>query len=501
MQDLYATSFAITSAEPEATFQAVAEEIARWAWRGAGDPPELVASGVAPLVDGYELSWARHSVPDQPDTALEVTLRHPDPDVPERFWRTAIDVTYTDRIRFTARITRHAAELRLVPATIGRLRRPGVVPGLLSGFSCTAGELDLTATCPSVHVSAIEDFVESILKASGRVLPVVVLAPFGTVRPVFDPIRVADEVAGLAHVVQLGGHLAWTRFREIVGAEYRVPSGGARIYWPGFGQPTDDLRHRFWTARWLSDSPQPLQRSLFELLSRISVHAVPLDPSARRLRDAALQRHYEDLRESGRSADELLEYLEDENKSLLRSNGELEAEIERLAGELETHRANYAAIAAATAAEPEGEPALDEGESPFEPSSWSEFSEYLPALETGAFVITPRARGMCDPSPYPNPGRMWWHVERLAEAAEAWSAAGRDVGEGLKTWMLSNYGIEISLFNRGLRYDLAYDGGTYSVEPHVKVDDYKDPARCGRIYFAIDSDNGRFIVDHIGLHL
>ena len=32
------------------------------------------------------------------------------------------------------------------------------------------------------------------------------------------------------------------------------------------------------------------------------------------------------------------------------------------------------------------------------------------------------------------------------------------VGEGLKTWMLSNYGIEISLFDRGLRYDLAYDG-------------------------------------------
>ena len=96
---------------------------------------------------------------------------------------------------------------------------------------------------------------------------------------------------------------------------------------------------------------------------------------------------------------------------------------------------------------------------------------------------------------------MWWHLERLAEAAEAWSEAGRVVGEGLKTWILSNYGIEISLFGRGQRYDLAYDSRTYSVEPHVKVDDYKDPGRCGRIYFAIDNENGRFIVDHIGLHL
>jgi hypothetical protein len=67
--------------------------------------------------------------------------------------------------------------------------------------------------------------------------------------------------------------------------------------------------------------------------------------------------------------------------------------------------------------------------------------------------------------------------------------------------MHSNYGIEISLFDKGRRYEFEYDGATYSAEPHVKVDDYVDPARCGRIYFALDSDNGRFIVDHIGLHL
>jgi hypothetical protein len=501
MQDLYATSFAIASADPEATFQRVAEEVARWAWRGAGEPPELIGTGAAPRVGDYELLWAHHSVPDRSDRALEVTLRHPDPDVPERVWRTAIDLTYTDSLRFTARITRHAVELRLVPATIGRLRRPGVVPALLNGFSCAAGDLDLVATCPSIHVSAIEEFVESILKARARVLPVVVLAPFGIVQPPFDPARVADEVAGLAHVVQLGGHLAWGRFRELVGADFRVPSGGARIYWPGFGQPTDDLRHRFWTARWLSDSPQPLHRQLFELLARISVHAVPLDPSTRRLRELALQRHYEGLRESGRSAEELVEYLEDENQSLLTSNQKLEADLERLTGELETHRANYAAIAAATAAEAEAESPLDEADSSLDVSSWSEFVEYLPLLENEAFVLTTRAKEMCDPSPYPDPGRMWWHLERLAEAAEAWSAAGRVVGEGLKTWMLSTYGIEISLFDRERRYDFAYDGAAYSAEPHVKVDDYKDPGRCGRIYFAIDNDNGRFIVDHVGLHL
>jgi hypothetical protein len=242
-----------------------------------------------------------------------------------------------------------------------------------------------------------------------------------------------------------------------------------------------------------------LHRLLFELLARISVHAVPVDATARRLREAALQHRYEELRESGRSADELVELLEDENKSLLKANTRLEADVERLTAELETHRANYAAIAAAS--DQEAEPLIEEGETSTEVASWPEFAELLPLLESDALVITPRAKEMCDPSPYPDPGRMWSHLERLAEAASAWSAAGAAVGEGLKPWILNNYGIEISLFDKAHRYEFVHEGTTYAAEPHVKVDDYKDPARCGRIYFAIDSESGRFIVDHIGLHL
>ena len=40
----------------------------------------------------------------------------------------------------------------------------------------------------------------------------------------------------------------------------------------------------------------------------------------------------------------------------------------------------------------------------------------------------------------------------------------------------------------------------YSREPHVKVDDYKKPVECGRIYFAQDNEGRRFIVNHIGPH-
>jgi hypothetical protein len=46
------------------------------------------------------------------------------------------------------------------------------------------------------------------------------------------------------------------------------------------------------------------------------------------------------------------------------------------------------------------------------------------------------------------------------------------------------------------------DSLSYSREPHVKVDDYVDPASCGgESTSPFDSANARIIVDHIGLHL
>jgi hypothetical protein len=46
-----------------------------------------------------------------------------------------------------------------------------------------------------------------------------------------------------------------------------------------------------------------------------------------------------------------------------------------------------------------------------------------------------------------------------------------------------------------------FDGRTYSRLPHLKLGDYRSPNEVGRVYFAMDSDSERFIVDHVGLKL
>jgi hypothetical protein len=46
-----------------------------------------------------------------------------------------------------------------------------------------------------------------------------------------------------------------------------------------------------------------------------------------------------------------------------------------------------------------------------------------------------------------------------------------------------------------------FDGKTFSRGPHLKLGDHTSPNEVGRVYFAMDSDGERFIVDHVGLKL
>jgi hypothetical protein len=46
-----------------------------------------------------------------------------------------------------------------------------------------------------------------------------------------------------------------------------------------------------------------------------------------------------------------------------------------------------------------------------------------------------------------------------------------------------------------------HDGIWYSRLLHLKLGDHTAPNEVGRIYFAMDNDGERFIVDHVGLKL
>ncbi len=133
---------------------------------------------------------------------------------------------------------------------------------------------------------------------------------------------------------------------------------------------------------------------------------------------------------------------------------------------------------------------------------WDEFQERMEELEHAGFVLTEHCRGMIRGNAYPDPARMWHFTERLSQAARAWRGLAGEIGDRLADWIGTNYEIEVALHDGtlGSWVDFSFEGESYSREPHVKVDDFKNPRECGRIYFAVDSDGLRFIVDYIGLH-
>jgi hypothetical protein len=101
------------------------------------------------------------------------------------------------------------------------------------------------------------------------------------------------------------------------------------------------------------------------------------------------------------------------------------------------------------------------------------------------------------------PHRACSSANRKSPPPREWRAADAAIGNRLADWTLEEHGIEVALHNASRKEAglFTFEGQSYSRETHVKVDDFKDPSRCGRIYFAVDSVGRRSIVDDVGLHL
>lgn len=124
---------------------------------------------------------------------------------------------------------------------------------------------------------------------------------------------------------------------------------------------------------------------------------------------------------------------------------------------------------------------------------------------TGALVCTEAALRGWRNARYPEPARMLDAIRRLESAAVEWRANNAEIGERLGDWIQNTTGLRYAgsdqeLEKRGLAA-FRFEGQTMSRIPHIKVDDAKHSNQVGRIYFAIDADKRRWVIDHIGQKL
>jgi len=519
MQDLYATTFLLAAPDHRDPLLMAIQRTEQWLRRRLPDGAALteLGTGESRTADGVEARWAHHRDESGEREAFDLVMEHPDDQEPDDRWRAAVVLTRTGRTcRATVRVSRGSTRHELRP------RRFSVAPPMIVSELLTpplrgyAGALELAKRPLRLKAEDIDAFISEQLRHPDRALPIVV-CDIGATLP-DTPNALASRLVGLAHVVVLHSAEAWQRLRDRLPEDY-VPYGGARIYWPGFGLATAGvIRHPYFTRRELRE--RPLARRLSRWLRELAVSQVPRDRLPDRLRLEALRSRAtapvqpppptdaDQQRAAAVLAERLAEVAADRDEWQLlateadeRAN-DLEDENEQLKTDLATLRQNLDAISRyqpTVAGDEEDEapevPAADV------PEAWGEeFEQAVRDLSGPALAFTPRALECARRNAYRRPADMYAAIVGLEKVARRYHEGNGRLGTGLVDFARRFTGTVIALQDDTYTSTaFEYEGRQLDRLPHVKVDDHTAPSEVGRIYFALDTDRARFVVDWFGV--
>lgn len=558
MKDLYATTLQLVHLGDGDAFDVASKRALEWAWRRLDEPaPDLAKELSGQRGDthnGVSVGW--RSTIAASARAFEVRLGHPDENEPTMRWQASVIISEVEgATRASVHLGMEATVHSLRPWHVD-LRPPAVVrelmqPPLLS----YAGSIELPAGPMHLDAEGVEPFVGDVLKTDGRALPVLVIS--SEVPPRL--VEILDRsLCGLVQVVHARDEAADEELRAVLAPSgYTVPRGGLRLFWPDFGSPDSKRPQPYWTVAQLRQGRRDRSRSvvtkLVNLLAPISTGRVPVDPGVLKAKGKALEERAEKqrartsaMRERARRNRQEAQRAKREAKALAGADGErrleerlseVEALLDHAEGERDeafeqVSRSKEEALKAIEEAIEHSERAErleienktlhnnlrtitqfeagdsrdevedeDEDDSiPSEVQGWGEVADWLPDLEGPGFHVTDRALDCADGTGrYPHPDAMWQGLRALEKVGRAYNERGARLNMRFEEFAQKHGGIEVALQD-GTYGDcwFEYEGQQYERLPHVKIDDAKASNEVGRIYFALDSDGKRVIVDWFG---
>ncbi|MFJ3434898.1 hypothetical protein ACIPMU_15230 [Streptomyces cyaneofuscatus] len=529
MQALYAVSFDIRSAQgqPGRVYESLRGHLANWLGHHGRVPApsatELDRDGRAVLVGKFPghgdrtVSWTVAG--DELIRALRMTIRQPLSTGPAQFV-TRVTVSQSEEGGGGLRIVmgREIPDGWIAPVQDPQLKRPNLLRAVLGDQELEVRVLSQLATgrYERIREESHADVLLDVLALRTR-LPILLIHP----RDQAGWGAAADasgQLAGLAQVVTLNYVTAQAVRRAH--EQLAVPSGGARLVWPDLG-----LEHPSYSREEVSQASF-VERWLMLSLAHLSVIARGSDTAWERARQAsyragarraaeqlsraqaagdttaeleALQKRVRQLEEDATSWEDMAQScMEERDKA--RDDA---ATAEALRQDRDYWKSEYLGFSKGGS----GRPATFD--------AWSEIPplgsdavltfEALAKASEEHIVFTARAARAWKDSRYPYPQEMTDRLTALAQAAmDLYSNSGRM--PRLVQWFYDNHGLKFAPSDEKLSKDkdkryFTLNGKRWDGLPHIKVRDAVSPNEVGRIYFALDSEEKRFIVNHVGLHL
>ncbi|OBK24395.1 hypothetical protein A5634_03440 [Mycobacterium asiaticum] len=477
------------------------------------DPGAFDTNGTTTLTSSHEdrndsrVSWSTEGTAEV--IALAVTVRTEITRSGRADFVCVVTVfTEADKTAVRIELGRESLDGVLAPAGIDFFRRPHLLVLLLrdqdlqywSGPSRVDGRFNWVNP---QHA----DFVWEALSAEGRLLPILLVDGSEDAGERLAR-KAAGELVGLAPVLAVDARSQRLLADRLDQIEASIPAGGARLVWPDLS-----LRH----PAFAMDQTQFAPGRLFRMLSSVSVTVRGVNQL---LRTAEAARRT--ARNKQIAADLAAAKAQGDNSKELEAQDriieELQEEISQYDSwfkQVEEERDRYKAQAAQTAYwKQEAERArqssrvrvIEWAEAPeLDPINLSELASYLEKQGQGAIIFTRNSYQSWKRDDYPHVDVMRDALIALTKAAIEYRRLGCQLGMLPDDWFKHEWELNLAstdqyMAKQGLD-SFSLDGKVYSRLPHLKLGDNTSPNEVGRVYFAMDSEGERFIVDHVGLKL
>lgn len=530
MHLLYVTEFEVLPSEPESgtnPLLRLLEHAARWLGRGldgAISADSLTRDGTATLsvaVDGTPrvAQWSTVATDSARAVLIEVSQNVAQAvQLTTRVTIGDLDGTVSIRVGISRESSQGGA---LTPIGFTSVFQPGIIGAIARDRELRLetghqGVSDRYLQLPSA--SFVDGFAE-ILDSPKR-LPVLLVNT--STQAAWDFAReAARRLIGLVRVVTLANYTRW-RLASLR-PHIEVPPGGARLVWSDSHVPGPTWSEE----RILSTSTDELRGAVMRVVAPLSALYRGSDAvwreARRRAQRVEADRLAERVAEAQSAADqsELIAALQNQVNGLIEERNDFERLANEYAVDADSLRDRAERVDTAEADAKYWRDLYFQTQSATQETDvdpWtvivplvsgvdpSETFRSIEAATEGRVVFTPAAASSWSKINYPEPEDM--HDKLLALANAAVDLYGGDPGNigRIDDWFKQRHGLNISTAddtiqkNKSLRW-FEFDGRSYDQTPHVKVRDAVKPNQVGRVHFAMDSDNKRFVINHVALKL